>query len=92
MASTPTSVPALVPRSLRANRRQVQFVAAYQRLVERGCTEIVSIHIAERAMSGTIGSATIAASAVDVPVHIIDTGSASFGVAVCVWAAGVAVG
>ena len=67
-----------------------QFVEAYQRLVDHGCTEIVSIHIAE-AMSGTIGSATIAADAVDVPVHVIDTGSASFGVAVCVWAAGVAV-
>ena len=67
-----------------------QFVETYQRLVDRGCTEILSIHIAE-AMSGTVASAAIAAASVDVPVHIIDTGSASFGVAVCVWAAGVAV-
>ena len=66
-----------------------RFVDSYRRLVARGCTEIVSIHIAE-AMSGTVGSATVAASAVDVPVHVIDTDSASFGVAVCVWAAGVA--
>ncbi len=66
-----------------------QFVVAYQRLIDRGCTEIISIHIAE-AMSGTVGSATVAAAGVDAPVHVIDTGSASFGVAVCVWAAGVA--
>jgi DegV family protein with EDD domain len=67
-----------------------RFAAAYERLVARGCDEIVSIHIAA-AMSGTIGSATLAADAVDVPVHVIDTGSASFGVAVCTWAAGVAI-
>lgn len=64
------------------------FVEVYRRLVGRGCTEIWSIHIAE-AMSGTAGSARIAAGSVDVPVHVIDTGSASFGVAACVWAAGV---
>ena len=68
-----------------------RFVAAYQRLIDRGCTEIVSIHIAE-AMSGTLASASMAATEVGVPVHVIDTGSASFGVAVCVWAAGVAIG
>lgn len=67
-----------------------QFVSAYERLIQRGCTEIISIHIAE-AMSGTVQSAAIAASDLSVPVHIIDTGSASFGVAVCVWAAGIAV-
>ncbi|MDJ0770263.1 MAG: DegV family protein [Ilumatobacter sp.] len=63
------------------------FIDAYQRLIERGCDEIVSIHIAE-AMSGTIGSATLAAEAVSAPVHVVDTGSASYGVSVCVWAAG----
>jgi len=68
-----------------------QFVVAFERLIERGCTEIVSIHIAE-AMSGTIASASTAAAIVAVPVHVIDTGTASFGVAVCVWAAGVAAG
>ena len=68
-----------------------QLVAAYEHLIARGCTEIVSIHISE-SMSGTVASAAIAASSVAVPVHVIDTGSASFGVAVCVWAAGVAIG
>ena len=67
-----------------------QFVATYEHLIERGCTEIVSIHIAE-AMSGTVASASTAAANVGVPVHVIDTGTASFGVAVCVWAAGVAI-
>lgn len=66
------------------------FGAAYQRLADRGCTEILSIHLAE-AMSGTVASATLAARSAPVPVHVIDTGSASFGVAVCVWAAGVGV-
>ena len=65
------------------------FVETYRRLAARGCTEIWSIHIAE-AMSGTVGAARLAAGSVDVPVHVVDTGSASFGVSVCVWAAGVA--
>ena len=67
------------------------FVESYRRLEERGCTDIVSIHLAE-SMSGTVGSATVAARSVDAAVHVVDTGSASFGVAVCVWAAGVAIG
>lgn len=67
-----------------------RFAEAYRRLAEVGCSEIVSIHISE-AMSGTIGSATLAARDALVPVHIIDTGSASFGVSVCVWTAGVAI-
>lgn len=65
------------------------FVDAYRRLVDRGCTEIWSIHIAE-AMSGTVGAARLAARDATVPVHVVDTGSASFGVSVCVWATAVA--
>ena len=64
-------------------------VKAYERLVARGCTEIWSIHIAE-AMSGTVGAARLAAQHATVPVHVVDTGSASFGVSVCVWSAAVA--
>ena len=64
------------------------FVAIYERLAAEGCEEIWSLHISE-AMSGTVGSARVAANSVDVDVHVIDTGSASFGVAICVWAAGV---
>jgi DegV family protein with EDD domain len=65
------------------------FAEAYRRLADRGCTEIWSIHIAE-AMSGTVGAARLGAREVSVPVHVVDTGSASFGVSVCVWATGVA--
>lgn len=67
------------------------FVEVYRRLADEGCEEIWSIHIAE-AMSGTVGSARIAAAEVGVPVHVVDTGSASFGVTTCVWAAAVAIG
>jgi DegV family protein with EDD domain len=67
------------------------FVEAYERLAARGCTEIISIHLAE-AMSGTFASATLAAATSPIPVDVVDTGSASYGVSVCVWAAGVAIG
>ena len=66
-----------------------QFVEAYEQLAASGCDEIVSIHISE-AMSGTVGSATLAASSASIPVNVIDTGSASFGVALCAWLAGTA--
>ena len=65
------------------------FVETYRRLAERGCTEIWSIHISS-AMSGAADAARLAAREAPIPVHVIDTGSASFGVAVCVWAAAVA--
>jgi DegV family protein with EDD domain len=67
-----------------------QFSMAYRRLAERGCDEIVSIHISAE-MSGTSASASIAARTAGVPVDVIDTGSASFGVSACVWAAGAAI-
>jgi fatty acid-binding protein DegV len=41
-------------------------------------------------MSGTLASASLAAADASVPVEVIDTGTASFGVSVCVWAAGAA--
>lgn len=65
------------------------FAAAYDRLAARGCTEIWSIHLSS-SMSGTVDSARLAARDSAVPVHVVDTGSASFGVSVCVWAAAVA--
>ncbi|WP_420452419.1 DegV family protein [Ilumatobacter sp.] len=63
-----------------------RFAAAYAALVASGATEILSIHIAE-AMSGTVNSARIGAAQVDVPVRLVDTGTASFGIACCAWAA-----
>ena len=66
------------------------FVEAYTRLVARGATEILSIHIAE-AMSGTLNAARIASDLVNVPVQLVDTGTASFGISCCVWAAAEAI-
>lgn len=64
-----------------------RFVEAYSRLAEAGATEIVSVHIGSE-VSATVGSARLAAASAPVPVHVVDTGTASFGVALCVWAAG----
>ena len=67
-----------------------RFTDAYSRLVDRGVDEILSIHIS-RSLSGTLNSARIAASAVGVPVHLIDSGTFSFGISCCVWEAAEAV-
>lgn len=64
---------------------------AYRRLAERGSTSIVSVHVTA-AMSGTLGSATIAAGESPVPVRLVDSGTASFGISCCVWAAALARG
>ena len=63
-----------------------RFVDAYVRSAERGATEILSIHIGS-ALSGTLNSARIATGSSPVPVRLVDTGTASFGVACCVWEA-----
>ena len=63
------------------------FVAAYDRLEAAGADRILSIHITE-SMSGTLNSARVAAGLVDVvPVRLVDTGTASFGISCCAWAA-----
>ncbi len=67
-----------------------RFAEVYAQLAERGATHIVSIHLSS-AMSGTVGSATLAAQSSPVPVEVVDTETASFGVAACVWAAGDAI-
>ena len=67
-----------------------QFALAYDELVEQGCTQILSIHIAS-SVSGTLNAARLAARSVPVPIRLIDTGTASFGVGCCVWAAAEAV-
>lgn len=64
-----------------------RFAAGYQALADRGATEILSVHIGS-AISGTLNAATVAAAASPVPVRLVDTGTASFGVACCVWEAG----
>ncbi len=67
-----------------------QFALAYERLAERGAHEILSVHIGS-ALSGTLNSARLAAHQSPVPVRLIDTGTASFGVGCCAWAAAEAI-
>jgi DegV family protein with EDD domain len=63
-----------------------RFAAAYHRLADAGAEEILSIHIGS-ALSGTLNSARLASGDSPVPVRVIDTGTASFGVGCCVWEA-----
>ncbi|MEO7555045.1 MAG: DegV family protein, partial [Acidimicrobiales bacterium] len=66
------------------------FVAAYARLAERGAEEVLSVHIGA-AVSATLNSARLAAGAAEVPVRLVDTGTASFAVTCCLWEAAEAV-
>jgi len=63
-----------------------QFAVTYDDLAAQGCTEILSIHVAS-SVSGTVSAARLAAHRAEVPVRIVDTGTTSFGVACCMWAA-----
>ncbi len=67
-----------------------RFVEAYDAAAADGADEILSVHIGSN-MSATVDAATIAARMSPVPVEIVDTGTASFPVACCVWAAGAVV-
>ncbi len=67
-----------------------RFAAAYEAVAERGATEILSIHIGT-SVSGTINSARLACQVAPVPVRIVDTGTASFAISLCLWEAAVAV-
>ena len=63
------------------------FVETYQACLDAGYEDIVSIHVGE-VLSGTINSARVAAGMVDATVHLVDTGTGSFGISCCVWTAG----
>ena len=67
-----------------------RFADAYAAAAARGASEVLSIHVG-REVSGTVGSAELAAREASLPVTIVDTGVASFGVGVCVMAAAEAV-
>lgn len=62
------------------------FVQAYEAAVASGAERILSIHTGS-SYSATASSAALAATMVDVPVDVVDTGVASFPVALAVWAA-----
>ena len=63
-----------------------RFAAAYRALADAGATEILSVHIGS-AISATLNAARLAAEAFPVPVRLVDTGTASFGIACCLWEA-----
>ena len=67
-----------------------RFVDAYDAAAADGADEILSVHIGSN-MSATVDAATIAARMSPVSVEIVDTGTASFPVGCCVWAAGAVV-
>lgn len=64
-----------------------RFAAAYRAVADRGADEILSVHIGST-VSGTVNSARLAARDAPVPVRVVDTGTASFAIACCVWEAG----
>ena len=63
-----------------------QFSVAYDGLVAAGAAEILSLHIGS-SVSGTVNAARLAAAEATVPVRVVDTGTVSFGVTFCAWAA-----
>jgi hypothetical protein len=75
-----------------------QFVVAYERLVEQGATEILSIHTAQpnpgapqSGQPATLTAARLAAKACGVPVRLVAPASNGFGVGCCAWAAAEAI-
>ena len=59
----------------------------YEQQAAAGATQILSVHIGSNT-SATVNAVTVAAGSSPVPVEVVDTGTASFAVACCVWAAG----
>jgi DegV family protein with EDD domain len=63
-----------------------RFAEAYHAAASVGAAEVVSVHLDAR-VSGTVGAAQLAAADAEIPVTVVDAGTASFGVGVCVLAA-----
>lgn len=59
------------------------FLSAWQRAAAAGATEIVSIHVGQE-HSGTLNSARVAATSLDVPITIIDSRTTSYGLGIVV--------
>lgn len=64
-----------------------EVLAAYEAAAATGATEILSIHIGSNT-SGTVHAVKLAVGESPLPVEVVDTGTASFAVTCCVWAAG----
>ncbi len=63
-----------------------RLIDTYESLAAAGADQILSVHVGSD-MSATVNNARLAARAVDVEVHVVDSGQASFGIACCVWEA-----
>jgi fatty acid-binding protein DegV len=63
-----------------------EFLDGYSALAAGGAAEVLSIHLDAR-VSGTTGSAELAAREASIPVTVVDTRTVSFGVGLCVRAA-----
>jgi len=63
-----------------------RFLEAWGDLAAQGATAIVSIHTGSE-VSSTIDAARIAAEMAPVPVHLVDSHTASFAVGCCTWEA-----
>lgn len=64
-----------------------EVLAVYQAAIDAGASEILSIHVGSNT-SATCNAVQIAARMCRVPVEVVDTGTASFAISCCVWAAG----
>ncbi len=73
-------------RATTAHPGPAVFAAAYERAAASGASAVVSVHLDARA-SGMVASAELAAGGAPVPVTVVDTEAASYGVGVCVRAA-----
>ena len=67
-----------------------RFLEAWGDLAAEGATEIVSIHTGSE-VSSTLDAGRIAAEIAPVPVHLVDSHTASFAVGCCTWEAAEAV-
>jgi DegV family protein with EDD domain len=67
-----------------------RFLLAYRSLVEAGAEGILSVHIGSE-LSGTLNAARAAAGRCGVPVHLVDTHTGSFGIALATWEAAEAI-
>jgi DegV family protein with EDD domain len=63
-----------------------RFLEAWGDLAAEGATEIISIHTGSE-VSSTMEAARIAAEMAPVPVHLVDSHTASFAVGCCTWEA-----
>jgi fatty acid-binding protein DegV len=63
-----------------------QFALAYDELIARGCTQVLSIH-SSVAISDTLRAARLAAHSAPVAVRLVDSRTGRIGVSCCIWAA-----